>query len=271
MLPVSQYSISSAPWRSRPALALATALLLAACGTPDPALTRSEPFDPYEAENRKMHEFNRSVDRAIVRPAGVGYSKAIPDDVENLVSNFATNLSLPSAIVNSALQGNGRAMSTDLYRFIVNTTIGLGGLFDTATDLNMPPKSDADFGQTLYVWGVHEGPLVELPLLGVATTRDSVGKLVDLFTNPLSYAVESPEQFYGTAASVSAGLSTRGQFSDTIDSILYESADSYAATRSIYLQNRRFKVSGGGSDGFADPYDEGAPVLSDPYEDPYEQ
>ncbi|WP_224380164.1 MlaA family lipoprotein [Roseovarius carneus] len=252
-------------------LALAATLLIAACGTPDPALTRGEPFDPYEAENRKMHEFNRSVDRAIVRPAGVGYAKAIPDDVETLVSNFATNLSLPSAIVNSALQGNGRAMSTDLYRFIVNTTIGLGGLFDTATDLNMPRKSGADFGQTLYVWGVHEGPLVELPFLGAATTRDAVGKVVDLFTNPLSYAVESPERFYGTAASASSSLTNRGQFSDTIDSVLYESADSYAATRSIYLQNRRFKVSGGGSEGFADPYDSGASAVSDPYEDPYDQ
>lgn len=244
---------------------------MAACAQPDPALTRGEPFDPYEAENRKMHEFNRAVDRAIVRPAGRGYTKAIPDDVETLVSNFAENLSLPAAMVNSMLQGNGRAASQDLYRFIVNTTIGLGGLIDTASDLNMPAKSDADFGQTLYVWGVNEGPYVELPLLGPSTTRAAVGRFVDLFTNPLSYAVESPESFYGTAASVSSGLSARGQYSDTIDSILYESADSYAASRSIYLQNRRFRVSGGGSDAFLDPYDSGTSALSDPYEDPYEQ
>ncbi len=240
--------------------------VLSACGAPDPAVTRTTPFDPYEAENRRMHQFNRSIDTAVVGPAGKGYSRAIPDDIETVVSNFAANLALPAAIVNNILQGNGKGASEDFYRLVVNTTIGLGGLFDTATDLNMPAKSGADFGQTLKVWGVHEGPYLELPLLGPSTTRAAVGKTVDLFTNPLSYVLPSPEKYYGTAASVSSGLSNRGRYADTIDSILYESADSYAAARSIYLQNRRFKVGNTDGEGYLDPY---GTSESDPYEDPY--
>lgn len=269
----NQTSISF-PFKPIAVLPLLAALALSACGQPDPALTRSTPFDPYEAENRRMHEFNRSVDRAIVRPAGTGYSKAIPDDIEMVVGNFAENLSLPSAIVNNILQGNGRGATEDFYRFLVNTTIGLGGLFDTATELNMPQKTGTDFGETLYVWGVHEGPYIELPLLGPSTTREAVGRTVDLFTNPLSYALPSPEKYYGTVAGVSSGLSQRGRYTDTIDSILYESADSYAVSQSFYLQNRRFELGNGNGDGYLDPYDldSGAPqaaTMTDPYEDPY--
>lgn len=261
--------------RSGCALLLAGAVL-SACGQPDPALTRNKPFDPYEAENRRMHDFNRSLDRAIVRPAGTGYSKAIPDDIEFVISNFSENMSLPSAIVNNILQGNGRGATQDFYRLLVNTTIGLGGLFDTATELDMPAKTGTDFGETLYVWGVHEGPYVELPLLGPSTSREAVGRTVDLFTNPLSYVLPSPEKYIGTAAGVSSGLSQRGRYSGTIDSILYESADSYAVSQSFYLQNRRFKLGKGNGDGYLDPYGDGSassePAVSgmtDPYEDPY--
>lgn len=259
-------------FRSFSLLPILGGLLLAACDAPDPALSRNAPFDPWEAENRRMHDFNRAVDRSIVRPAGTGYANAIPDDIEMVVSNFAENLSLPSAIVNNILQGNGRGASQDFYRFLVNTTIGLGGLFDTATELNMPRKTGTDFGETLYVWGVHEGPYVELPFLGPSTTREAVGRTVDLFTNPLSYALPSPEKYYGTAASVSSGLSQRGRYTDTIDSILYESADSYAVSQSLYYQNRRYELGSGDGDAYLDPYDTGS---ADPYDtdltDPYEE
>lgn len=254
---------------------IAGVFLVSACAGPDPAVRRGAPFDPWEAENRRMHEFNRSVDRALVRPASKGYSGAIPDDIEMVIGNFAANLALPGAIVNSILQGNGKAATEDFYRFLVNSTIGLGGLFDTATELNMPKESDSDFGKTLYVWGVHEGPYIELPFLGPSTTRAAVGKTVDMFTNPLSYALPSPEKYYGTAASVSSGLSKRGQYADTIDSILYDSVDSYAGSRSIYLQNRRFKLGNVESSDYLDPYDSSPGAdpydsgLTDPYEDPY--
>ncbi|MCZ4352563.1 VacJ family lipoprotein [Roseovarius aestuarii] len=275
---MTQLSKYVPPRTRRIALVLTALAAIGACSQPDQSITRGAPFDPYEAENRRMHEFNLSVDRAIVRPAGKGYSAAIPDDIEMIIGNFATNLSLPGAIVNSILQGNGRAASQDFYRMVVNTTLGLGGLIDTATDLNMPARSEADFGQTLYVWGINEGPYIELPFIGPSTTRDAVGRTVDLFTNPLSYTLDSPESFYGTAASVSKGLSARGRYGDTIDALLYESADSYAASRSLYLQNRRFKVGKGGTDNYLDPYDTnpnsavsaGAAASSD-FEDPYDQ
>ncbi|WP_367117645.1 VacJ family lipoprotein [uncultured Roseovarius sp.] len=237
--------------------------VLAACANPGPSHPAGEPFDPYEAQNRKVHEFNRSLDRAIIRPAGRGYSNFLPDDIETVIGRFAFNLSIPGAIVNNVLQGNGRGASQDLYRFAINSTVGLGGFFDPASEMGMPAPTDADFGQTLHVWGAREGAYVELPLLGPSTERDTWGKVVDVFTNPLTYVIDDPENYYGTAASVSSRLSDRGRYSDTIDSILYESADSYAQARSLYLQNRRFELGGTGGESYVDPYD-------DPYEDPYE-
>ena len=257
---------------------IGTFAVVTACAKPDPALTRGEPYDPWEAENRRMHAFNRSVDRGVVRPAGKGYTQIIPDDIETLVSRFAENLSLPGSVVNSVLQGNMRGAGTDTFRFLVNSTVGLGGFFDPASELNMPEKTDADFGQTLYVWGVREGGYVELPLLGPSTERAAWGKVVDIFTNPLTYAVDSPENYYGTVASVSSRLSERGRFSDTIDSILYDSADSYAQARSLYLQNRRFKLGQAGGGSYLDPYDSSYETSQDPYdqptqmyEDPYDE
>lgn len=252
----------------------AAIVLLSACATPDRDVTRGAPFDPYEESNRKNHAFNKSLDRNVLRPAARGYSAFVADDVETAVSRFSENLSLPRSIVNNILQGNGLGATTDTYRFVVNSTLGLGGFFDPATELEMPENTDADFGETLYVWGVKEGPYIELPFLGPATGRDTIGSVVDLFTDPVSYVVPTPERFYGTAASVSSGLTARGRFSDTIDSVLYDSADSYVAARSIYLQRRRAKLGNGSDPAYLDPYDDfgasrpdGAPAHEDPYDE----
>jgi phospholipid-binding lipoprotein MlaA len=248
-------------------LALVTAVAVSGC-TPRPAgHPDSEPFDPYEEENRQTHEFNRALDRNLVGPAGKGYSGFIANDVEDMIGRFAFNLSIPGAVVNNILQGNMKGATEDTYRFLVNTTIGLGGLFDTATDLNMPQATDADFGQTLYVWGVREGAYIELPLLGPSTERAATGKIVDLFTNPLTYVLDEPESYYSTVASAFTGLSDRGRYADTIDSILYESADSYAQARSLYIQNRRFKLGGGSGGALDDPYDAQLGALEDPYDE----
>ncbi|SLN28664.1 putative phospholipid-binding lipoprotein MlaA precursor [Roseovarius litorisediminis] len=239
-------------------------MLLVACARPDASHPPDHPFDPYERQNRKVHAFNLGVDRALIRPASKGYSNFLPDDIETAIGRFAFNLAIPSDVVNNVLQGNMKGAIQDTFRFAVNTTVGLGGFFDPATEMGLPQPTDTDFGETLYVWGAREGAYVELPLLGPGTERDTWGKAVDLFTNPLTYVLESPENLYGTAASVSSGLSNRGRYSDTIDSILYESADSYAQSRSIYLQNRRFELGKGVDDTYLDPY-------SDPYEDPYDE
>ena len=237
--------------------------LLVACGTPDPALQVSGPYDPNEATNRKFHKFNRGLDRNLVRPAGKGYVDIVPDDVETLVGRFAHNLSIPSAVVNNVLQGNMKGAFQDTARFVVNSTIGLGGLFDPATELSMPEGTDADFGQTLYVWGVNEGPYIELPVLGPATHRRAVGKVVDVFTNPITYVLQVPLNYLGTTTALAARLGERGRYTETFDQILYDSADSYAQARSLYYQNRRFKLGSKSNDAYVDPYDD---LASDPYE-----
>ncbi|MBE0455106.1 VacJ family lipoprotein [Roseovarius autotrophicus] len=249
---------------------LIAALFLSACAKPDEA--SRDIFDPFEAENRRMHDFNRGFDRSLLRPVAHAYAAAVPDDIETVIIRFAENLSLPADVVNNVLQLNMRAAIQDTARFVVNTTVGLGGFFDPASEMGMAAASNTDFGQTLHVWGAKEGAFIELPLLGPSTTRDTYGLFFDLFTNPLSYVIDSPENLAGTAAGVASGLSRRDRFSETIDQILYESADSYALSRSIFLQNRRFKLGGTGSDTYTDPYDtmsSGASVT--PLEDPYDE
>jgi len=246
--------------------------VLAACSTPGPDHPPGDPFDPNEDRNRKVHAFNKSVDRAVLRPVSRGYSAFMPDDIETAINRFSFNLSIPQAVVNNILQGNMRGDTEDTYRFVVNTTVGLGGFFDPASELGMPDATDTDFGETLHVWGVQEGAYQETPFFGPSTERDSAGRIVDLFTNPLSYLVETPESYIDTAASVSATLTQRERFSDTVDSVLYDSADSYAQARSLYLQNRRFELGGRGDDAYLDPYDDPYGALpEDPYDDPYDE
>lgn len=239
-------------------------LFVTACATPDGAgVSGGGLNDPYETQNRKVHAFNRGLDKNLVRPAGRGYSGILPDPIEDSVSNFAGNLGEPSNVVNSLLQADFRGAGLSAARFLTNTILGFGGLVDAAAEFNMPDH-ETDFGETLYVWGVGEGAYVELPVLGPSTQRDTAGRIVDLFTNPLSYTLPTPEKYYATGSKVASRLGDRGRYSDTVDSILYDSADSYAQARLIYLQNRRFELgSGETADGAStDPY-------SDPYEDPY--
>lgn len=241
-------------------LVLPVALALSACTRA--GVSQNGVFDPHEDVNRQNHEFNRGIDRNIVRPAGVGYSSVLPDDIEDSVGNFASNLALPSVVVNNLLQGNIEGVFRNTIRFVVNSTLGFGGLFDPAGDFGIE-EIPGDFGQTLYVWGVPEGAYVEVPFIGPSTERHAVGKVVDLFTNPLSYTLPSPGKYYGTVASGASRLGNRGRYADTVDSILYDSADSYAQARLIYLQNRRFEL-GDDAGSTTDPY-------FDPYEDPYAQ
>lgn len=247
----------------RSLLALMAIGLLVAC-SPAAHTPAGEIYDPYEKQNRKVHERSKKIDTKIVRPVAIGYSEVMPDDVETLINRFAFNLSLPQSVVNNTLRGNMKGATEDLYRFVVNTTIGLGGVFDPATEMNMPAPHEADFGMVLYSWGVPQGAYLELPILGPSTERDAAGRFVDLFTNPLSYVIPSPESYIGTGARISSRLSDRGRYAETYDSILYESADSYAQLRSLWLQKRRFELEGSGGDAYLDPYDS-------PFEDPYDE
>lgn len=240
--------------------------LLAGCAAPDPAsLAPGGVHDPYEKTNRSIHAFNRGVDRFLFRPASKGYTSIIPDPIEDSFNHFAKNLSEPSDFVNFVLQGRFKDAGVSLTRFVFNTTVGFGGLADPSSDFGLP-DTNTDFGETLHVWGAGEGAYVELPLYGPSTVRDAVGTVTDFFTNPLSYAIADKAENIGIYAEVVERLSARGRYSDTVDSILYDSADSYAQARLIYLQNRRFELDGGASDAYVDPYDD---PYSDLSEDPY--
>lgn len=219
--------------------AITAVLLLGACASP-PGAT-GDIYDPLEPRNRKVHEFNRKVDRSLLRPVSQGYGRAVPRPIREIISNFASNLDQPRLVVNDLLQGRIEDAGHNTFRFLMNGLFGLGGLLDPATDMGLE-KRDTDFGETLHVWGSGEGRYLELPFRGPSTERDAAGNAVDFVLNPLRYVGSSEFQLAGGVASAGSTVSDRFQFSDTIDSILYESADSYTQARLLYLQNRRFQL-----------------------------
>ena len=264
-----------------------TFLLAAALAAPDLWVTswygerfRGRPtasgeiFDPYEKTNRQIHKVNLAVDKVFFGPASKGYSSVVPAPTLDSVGHFADNLGMPAVAVNSLLQGDLEQTGTAVLRFVINSTVGFAGLADPATAFDIA-QADTDFGETLHVWGFGEGAYVELPFYGPSTARDSIGVLADFFTNPLTFAPQRPVDNIGVIASVLQRMGDRGRYSGTVDSILYDSADSYAQARIIYLQNRRFELGGGGgvdadpySDSSSDPY---ADIYDDPYLDPYSE
>jgi len=197
--------------------------------------------DPHEDDNRKTHQANRALDRALIKPVSGAYGNGLPQPVRQGIGNFASNLNLPSVVVNNLLQLKIDDALKNSTRFIINSTIGLGGVLDPATAIDLHEES-SDFGETLHVWGVGEGNYVELPFVGPSTERDMAGMVVDLFTNPLSFGSSGAGKLLGPTAKGLSKLGDRYEFADTIDTILYDSADSYAQARLLYLQHRRFEL-----------------------------
>lgn len=248
--------------------ALLLTFMAAGCAKPTPEQRASgEIFDPFEKGNRNVHEFNRKVDKVLFRPVSKGYVGIIPRPMLDSVNYFADNIGMPSNMVDFLLQGNFREAGIATARFLINSTIGFGGLADPATEFGIP-ATDTDFGETLYVWGVEDGAYLELPFFGPSNERDAVGLFVALFTNPVSFTLTRPVNNIRVYAELFSMMGDRGQFSDTVDSILYESADSYAQSRLIYSQNRRFELAGDSGEDYVDPYSDSS---ADPYDDPYAQ
>ena len=242
--------------RSVPVLSpLAVLVLLVACG---PAPTPIGISDPNEARNREYHALNVAVDKAILRPVATAYVAVLPDPVERGVANFADNLDVPGQVVNDILQLRVEHAVENTLRFALNTTIGIGGLFDPASAMGVAGRK-TDFGETLHVWGLPEGTYSELPLLGPSTDRDTLGMIVDYVLNPLRLLIPAPpESHVPTAAGLLAKIGDRGRYSASVDSVLYDSADGYAQARLLYLQNRRFELGMSATDdeSFEDPYAE---------------
>jgi phospholipid-binding lipoprotein MlaA len=217
---------------------LGTLLAVAGCATLPEG--KRDPRDRFERFNRSMFAFNRTLDKAIARPVAVAYRKVTPRPVRNGVANFMGNIAYPTTILNDLLQGKLKPFARDTGRFILNSTVGIGGLFDPATKLGLQ-ANDEDLGQTFGKWGVGSGPYLMLPLLGPSTVRDGIGSVGDQFTNLRSY-IDDDYWRYGLAAL--ALVSSREQLLET-DSVLNRSFDPYAFVRTAYLQRRAYKVHDG--------------------------
>lgn len=238
-------------------LMILSACALLGCAAPIPS---AQINDPDESLNRKMHQFNIFFDRTILRPVATSVVKPGGGPVSQGVTNFARNLSGPADVLNNVLQLRlGKAVENTL-KFAINTTIGIGGIFDPATAIGVA-GSDTDFGETLHVWGFGEGRYLEVPGVGPTTVRDLSGDVLDLFISPLNFLLPQPESYLGTAAATASRVIDRGRYVETVDSILYDSADSYAQARLLYLQNRRYALGQTVDD----------TTSADPYEDPYAQ
>src|SRR6202790_2341183 len=170
---------------ARAALCIVSLLSVSACVTLPPNSPRS-PQDPWESWNRGVYKVNDKLDRAIAKPVARTYVRFVPHPVRTGVSNFFANLNTTTVMINDALQGKFLAAGNDLGRFLLNSTVGVGGILDPATPAGLD-KNDEDFGQTLGHWGVHAGPFVELPLLGPSDLRDAPSKVVDAYTDPQQY------------------------------------------------------------------------------------
>lgn len=217
--------------------------------------------DPLEPLNRKTHAFNAGLDQHVVKPLSQRLKGDDPANRAGIgshlvagVGNFGSNLAQPGKAVNHLLQGRPAPAIRTTFRFLVNSSLGLGGFLDPATADFALPEEDSDFGQTLAVWGLGEGPYLELPLIGPSTLRDATGRLVDLVIDPMHRVLNRDQYLIGLGARVVSKASERARFGDSIDSVLHESADSYAQTRLIWLQHRRHELGQQGDE--IDPYAE---------------
>jgi phospholipid-binding lipoprotein MlaA len=227
---------------------------VSACTTPGPDFPASEVFDPYEEANRNTHALNKAVDKAVLRPVAKAYVAVLPEEAVISVGNFADNLGEPANAVNHLLQGDLRGVTRNVTRFVVNSTLGFGGLFDAAADLGVYPD-ESDFGETLHVWGAPEGAYVELPLFGPSNERDTVGRVVDMLTDPLDTVMTVHQKNAARTTKVLKRVGDRGRYADTLDSLLYDSADSYAQGRLLGTQNRRHELGIQTEDAYIAPED----------------
>jgi phospholipid-binding lipoprotein MlaA len=235
----------------RAAFLCLTALGLSDCSSAgeQPVVAAGDVYDPGEPINRGIFAGNDFLDRNLVSPVARGYREYIPEVVRTSVGHFASNLREPMVLANDVLQGNFTRAWGTTQRFAVNTTIGVVGLFDVAQDLDLPGH-DADFGQTLGVWGVGPGPAVQLPLLGPSNARDAVGTVVGFVANPLSFVPGSAVSTASMAGTGGRVVDGRANLLDATDALRESSLDYYASLRSIQAQ-RRAKLVQEGDDGVA--------------------
>lgn len=216
-------------------------LLLSACATIDPDF--ADPRDPYESFNRTVHDFNEVLDENILKPVSQGYQAITPEPVDQGISNFFNNIADLNSVINNLLQLKIHAAMEDFSRVLVNSFLGVFGVFDIASDLEIP-RHDEDFGQTLGHWGITSGPYLVLPFLGPSSGRDGFGRLGDMLTHPMNQVeVDAETRMVLNTINV---IDTRADLLDA-SRMMEEAAlgDTYTFLRDSYLQKRLNAVHDG--------------------------
>jgi len=199
--------------------------------------------DPYESFNRKMYDFNESVDHYVASPIANGYKAVTPDFLQTGVFNFFNNLKNFNVVINDVLQAKFSQSASDMGRLTMNTTAGLGGFFDVAKHVGLE-QNDEDFDQTLAVWGIPKGSYLVLPLLGPMTTRSAPASAFDAATNPASY-VSIPANYISAPVQFMSALNARANAEGALKFINEAAMDKYVFTRESFLQWRKNLESDG--------------------------
>lgn len=239
--------------------------------------------DPLEGFNRAMFGLHEGLDKAIYRPAAMGYKHVVPKPLRSGFRNILSNLSEPFVAVNFLLQGKPGKAAETLGRLAINTTVGIGGLFDVAKskDINLPHRNNS-FGNTLALWGLGPGPYLFVPLFGPMTLRDALGEPVDDAMLPLAVGYPFDAWEYQIPAMVVGGLDRRAEADEELKALYADAVDRYATLRSVWLQNRAAEIEelrGHAAretgpaldelqDPLADPAAPGAAALSSPSQPP---
>ncbi len=245
----------TAPSLQAAVLLMAVALLGTGCAARAPA-TDPEALaeyqadnDPLEPTNRFFYRVNDVLDVYVLKPVAQGYRYAVPGTVRRSIGNALRNVTSPVVFANDVLQGHPRYAAETVTRFVVNSTVGVGGLFDVADDLGLPPHRGANFGTTLGVWGVGEGPFLFLPLLGPSNVRDTGGFGGNVLLDPFTWvSFGGVNALEGSRFGVGA-VDARERLLDPVDQIKRDSLDPYATFRSAYRQSRAAEIEAARHDG----------------------
>ncbi len=233
--------------RGQGATWLALLLALGACATRPPsgdAEAQAEfrqNNDPFEPANRASYSVNTTLDTAILKPASQAYAYVVPEPVRGGVHNVLSNITDPVLFANDVLQGKPRRAGDSFMRFLLNSSVGVLGIFDVASSLGYPPH-DAGFGTTLALWGVPSGPFLFLPVLGPSSPRDAVGFAGDTVLDPFTYASFGGSKTLGWSRYGVGVVDTRQRVGPELDTIEKTALDPYATFRSLYQQHRMSEV-----------------------------
>lgn len=251
---MSPFDRLSAELPIRPVLAAVLALgLLSGCASaPKPGVAETGqqsaaaegPNDPLEGVNRVTYKVNEAADRAVVRPVAEIYNHVLPQEARDGVRDFLRNLRSPIIAANQVLQGNFDGAGKTVERFAINTTVGFGGVFDVAGHAKIAEFHDEDFGQTMGVHGVPEGPYIVLPILGPSNVRDTAGLVVDTVADPVNIWLRNTDNdgwMYARAGVT--GIDTRSRLIGFTDDLEKNSVDPYARLRDLYRQNRENEIA----------------------------